>query len=382
MSLCTDLLEQFKKRRLAVLQDDLGDLQAVIVAPAQEITADEVNRILDLTGGLTFVALSPDRASAFMLSPMVRGGINGKTSASAPRFDQLTSVEAREGVSTGISAADRAKTISILGASNPHPRSLVKPGHIFPVPTKTGGSLVKAEIPEAALDAVTLAGFSDAALFVDLLDPHGAFITGENVAKWAKDAGIPLISISEIIRYRLIKEPLVTKIAEASLPTKNGGELKAIAYRSSINNVEHIALVKGALAKDRPVLTRVQVENTLSDVFGGGEPPTKHQITDALAALEEHESGVLLYLRRASLGESFDSTSIESSLHSHETRESTRMREYGVGAQILRDLGVSQIELLSSTKRNLIGLDTFGIKIVSQRAIPSHGNKQHGVADV
>jgi 3,4-dihydroxy 2-butanone 4-phosphate synthase/GTP cyclohydrolase II len=371
MSECSNKLEQFTRARLAVLQDDLGDRQAVIVSPAQEISATEVNRILHLSGGLTFVALSPERAAAFMLSPMARRDVKSSSFVEQPKFSQLTSVEAREGVSTGISAADRARTISILGLPHPQPRALIKPGHIFPVSTKTGGSLVKAEIPEAALDLVKLAGFSDAAMFVDLLDQNGAFITGDSVAKWAASNAIPLISISDLIRYRLIKEPLVAKIAESSLPTLAGGNLKAIVYRSKINDVEHLALVKGQFKADRPVLTRVQVENTVADVFGGNEPTTRVQISNALNALKESESGILLYLRRASLSETLDPRATALAPENHENAAPAGMREYGVGAQILRDLGVSQIELLSSTKRTLIGLDSFGITIVSQRAIPT-----------
>ncbi len=368
---CPDKIERFTKDRIAVLQDDLGDLQAVIVAPAQEISAPAVNQILHMSGGLTFVALSPERAAAFMLSPMTSRNVNSSSLSATPRFSQLTSVEAREGVSTGISAADRARTIGILGARSPHPRALVKPGHIFPVSTKTGGSLVKAEIPEAALDLVKLAGFSDAALFVDLLDQNGAFITGDSVAEWADRNAIPLISISELIRHRLIKEPLITRIAESSLPTLAGGALKAFVYHSKINDVEHVALVKGELKTDEPVLTRVQVENTVADVFGGANPPTREQISNALNALSESERGILLYLRRASLNETFDPHAANLSKQNHDHAAPPGMREYGVGAQILRDLGISNIELLSSTKRNLIGLDTFGITIVSQRAIPS-----------
>jgi 3,4-dihydroxy 2-butanone 4-phosphate synthase/GTP cyclohydrolase II len=208
-------------------------------------------------------------------------------------------------------------------------------------------------------------------MFVDLLDQNGAFIAGESVAKWAASNAIPLISISELIRYRLIKEPLVTKIAESSLPTLAGGNLKAIVYRSKINDVEHLALVKGQFKADRPVLTRVQVENTVADVFGGNEPTTRVQISNALKAIKESESGILLYLRRASLSETLDPRATALAHENHENAAPAGMREYGVGAQILRDLGVSQIELLSSTKRTLIGLDSFGITIVSQRAIPT-----------
>jgi len=370
MSVCAQQIEAFASTRLCVLRDDIGDNRSVLVAPAQDSKPDEINRILSTTGGLTFVAITPERAASFMLSPMC-GVTSTKRQTLRPGvLAQYTSVEAREGVSTGISAADRATTIRILGGAHPHPRSLVKPGHIFPVGTRQGGCLVKAEIPEAALDAVTLAGFSDAALFVDFLDSAGEFLSATEATRWAREHKIPTITISELIQHRLILEPLVVRLSEAMLPTREAGTVKAIAYRSTIHDVEHVALVKGDLATDKPVVVRVQVENTVSDVFGGASPATRPQITGSLRALAEHASGVLLYLRRGSLLESPLFNDSTPALHTS-SREAAGMREYGVGAQILRNLGITQIELLSSSQKNLIGLDSFGISVVAQRPIPA-----------
>jgi len=371
MSASEKQLKAFAKNRLCVLRDDIGDNRSVLVAPAADISAAEVNRIISLTGGLTFVAVSAERASAFMLSPMP-GAINSRASlSSGGHLAQYISVEAREGVTTGISAADRACTLRVLGCAHPHPRSLVKPGHIFPVATRSGGCLVKAEIPEAALDIVTLAGFSDAALFVDFLDRDGSFISADAASEIARAEELPVFTISELIRHRLIIEPLVARLSEASLPTLDAGTVKAIAYRSKIHDVEHIALVKGEIDPQKPALVRVQVENTVADVFGGSTPSTRQQLKESLKAISEHGSGVLLYLRRGSLIES-PLFSVQAEIEKSAPRETSGMREYGVGAQILRDLGVTQIELLSSTQKHLIGLDSFGISVVSQRPIPNH----------
>lgn len=364
-------LQAFAAKRLCVLRDDIGDDRSVLVAPAQNITTTEVNRIISMTGGLTFVALSPERASAFMLSPMTRVPAIRADRRGGCVLDQFTSVEAREGVSTGISAADRATTIRALGEAHPHPRSLIKPGHIFPVGTKSGRSLVKAEIPEAALDVVLLAGFLDAALFVDFLDLSGELLSSDAATTWAKAHEVPVVTISQIIRHRLLREPLIARLSEADLPTREAGTVRAIAYRSTIHDVEHVALVKGELQLDKPVLVRVQVENTVSDVFGGDSPATRRQIKGSLQALNERGRGVLLYLRRRSL-EDLDVFQPALSTKAPPSSPATLgMREYGVGAQILRDLGISQIELLSSSHKNLIGLDSFGITVVAQRAIPS-----------
>jgi 3,4-dihydroxy 2-butanone 4-phosphate synthase/GTP cyclohydrolase II len=361
-------LATFGKSRLCVLCDDIGDDRSVLVAPAHEISEAEVNQILSFTGGLTFVALSPERASALMLSSMQRPqGANPAASTSAT-FAQYTSVEAREGVSTGISAADRATTIRILGASTPLPRALVKPGHIFPVETKPGSTLVRAAIPEAAIDIITKAGYSDAALFVDLLDRAGEIMPSAAAQQWAARHGLPLFSISEIIRERLVHEPLVERLSEATIPTRRAGEVKAVAYRSQIHDVEHVALVKGTLDVSAPVLVRVQVEQLIADVFGGNQPATRKQIDNSLEAIGRRGSGVFLYLRRKKLHD--DPVLSSTTSQRPEAAHAGMMREYGVGAQILRDLGITQIELLSSTKRSLVGLESFGMVVSDQIPIP------------
>jgi 3,4-dihydroxy 2-butanone 4-phosphate synthase/GTP cyclohydrolase II len=217
------------------------------------------------------------------------------------------------------------------------------------------------------LDLIKLSGFSDAALYLDLLDGDGEFVGLSKASQIAEKLQIPQLTISDIIHHRLILEPLVWRISEATVPTLKGGSLRAIAYRSKIHRLEHVALVKGELSTKEPVLVRVQVENTVADVFGGDSPPGRQQISSSLKAIDESASGVLLYLRRDSLREASNiANSAPSKLGAVDRNQ---MRDYGVGAQILRDLGVKEIELLSSTQRNLIGLDTFGLKIVRQRGV-------------
>ncbi len=365
-----DFLEELTRSRLGVLIDDLGSSRAALVAPAQEISAELVNRALALSGGLTFVALSQERAAALMLPEMSRPEPSAAPNArEGDSLKMLSSVEAREGITTGISASDRAATLRILGAKMPHPRDLVKPGHIFPVEARTGGVLVKAAIPEGALDLVSLAGFSDAALFIDLLGASGELLSSEEAARFASDHGIAAAALSELISYRLHREPLVTRTAEATIPSQIAGELRGITYRSAIHDVEHIALVKGDVSHGGPVLVRVQAENTLSDVFGGGSRSSRAQLQASLRAIAERGSGVLLYLRRPHIEET------NGERHSVQTpaqraNQARMMREYGVGAQILRDLGITQIEVLSSSSKSLSGLASFGLTIVSQQPIP------------
>lgn len=365
MSLITDRLAQFATSKLAVLLDDAGSGRAVIIAPTEGISAELVNEIITLSGGLTFVALSPERASAFLLSSMTRGhpGANTVSQHSIPLY---TSVEARSGVTTGISAADRATTLRILGEATPQPRALVRPGHIFPVETKAGGVLVRPAIPEAALDLVSMSGFTDAVLFMDLLDQSGDLLNVADTRALAERRKLTLFSISELIQYRLAREPLISRVAEATIPTKQAGELRAVVYRSVLHEMEHIAYVKGTVSPDEPVLVRVQSENTLADVFGGTTPPSRKHLHNSLRAIGERGCGIVLYLRKPLIAEG-DSTPNE-----HSSPSTAQMREYGIGAQILRDLGAGQIELMSSTNRALMGLSSFGISVTRQIAIPDY----------
>lgn len=376
MSPLPAFLSQLSSSRLGIVVDDIGPPRAALIAPAHGMTPELMNRALSLSGGLTFVAVSAERAAAFMLPEMTRPSparSDRATSTAADSLKMLCSVEAREGISTGISASDRAATVRILGSETPHPRDLVKPGHIFPVEVRSGGVLVKAALAEGALDIVRLAGFSDAALFIDLVGPSGELLSASESCRFAAEQGLPLVGLSQLISYRLHREPLVTRTAEAVIPSRIAGELRGITYRSKIHDVEHIALIKGDVGHGGPVLVRVQAESTLSDVFGGGNRSSRALLQASLQAIAERGSGVLVYLRRPAFEDPIDAGQ---SLASGSAKPASMMREYGVGAQILRDLGVSQIEVLSSSSRSLTGLASFGLTIVSQQPLPGVDSAQ------
>lgn len=369
MSNFSQFLAAFKQSRIGILVDDLSSSRAALIAPAGELSADQINRVLTISGGLTFVAISPERASAFMLATMARPATSRQRTLPTTQTSQYVSVEAREGITTGISAADRAKTLQILGAQIAQPRALVKPGHIFPVETRAGGVLVKTAIPEGALDIVKMIGATDAALFVDLLDAQGELIDEQGAEACARRENLPFIHLSELIRYRLQQEPLVARVAEAMLPTTLAGDVRAIVYRSIISDVEHVALVKGDVSGDAPVLVRVQAEHTVPDVFGGDSPASRSHLQNSLKEVGERGRGIILYLRRPFIDPK--GSSIQHLKDSPPSRSTNRMREYGVGAQILRDLGVTQVELLTSSTHLLEGLPSFGITVVAQHPIPN-----------
>lgn len=352
------LLADFKEKKLCLLRGQQN--HTVAISPASSMTAERMNSLLLISATEVHVALGPARTEALFLSPM-----NAERLESGGPSSHCISVEAREGITTGISAADRAKTVAILGEKTPQAKKLIRPGHVFPVRGREGGVLVRNDIPEGALDIVKLAGFSDAAAYVSVLDERGENPDSDKTKEIARTHQLPLFHFTEIIKHRLRTERLVKRIAKAKLPTKHGGEFTSYMYQSLLYPGEHIALVKGDIDAQKPVLTRVQPEFTFGDVFGGDTPNSRSKITHALEALKDCDSGVFVYLRRTDLGE------LESQVtdwqQASERPAAAVMQEYGMGAQILRDLGVSKIELLTTTKQNISGLEAFGLEITNQR---------------
>lgn len=323
-------LKDFRSAGYGLLINDESKLEACFVAPAESISPDLVNQISKITGGVFRVVVSKNRAEEFLLDPMFESS------------NELISVEARVGVTTGISAFDRAKTISILGEKRPNPRALVKPGHIFPVVARDGGSLVKGSLVEGALDLVIAAGFSDASLYVELLD-DGAPPTAESIEK----IDCPKIKLSELIAHRLNNENLVELIAESKVPLRDFGLAEAKVFYVPLHGVEHVAFIKGKITKDKPIMTRVQRESTIDDLF-----VSDGVLQKSLKRLGEEDSGIFLYLRRPE----------KNSLREQLT-DTPKMREYGIGAQVLKLLGAQKLNLLSSTTTSYLGLDAFGLEI-------------------
>ena len=361
--------ESFRAKRPVILLDDTDTVKrSALIFPAEQATADLVNYCLQRTLGATIhVALSPLRADALQLEPM---GYNRfepqKPRVHTPR--DLVSVEARKNVTTGISAADRAETIRVLGMHDPNPREIVKPGHIFPIRVREGGVLVRSAIAEGALDVSTLSGFRDAACFLEIFNDTGEYVDENQLAELTKKEDLAQITISELIEYRLRHEQLIQRINEVRLPTSYESDMKAYLYRSYVHKGDHIAIVKGDITPDTPVLTRVHPEDTFIDVFGNPKDGSNTPLHLALKAISKSDVGVLIYLRRP------DQTPLARSLQRKNQNErpvGTRMKEYGLGAQILRDLGVRKINLLASSEAPEIGLASYGLTVVHQQPLIS-----------
>jgi 3,4-dihydroxy 2-butanone 4-phosphate synthase/GTP cyclohydrolase II len=357
----------FRVRRPVILLDDTDTVKrSALIFPAEQASADLVNFCLQSTHGATIqVALSPLRADALQLEPMGYNRFEAhKPHTHTPR--ELVSVEARKNVTTGISAADRAETIRVLGMHEPNPREIVKPGHIFPIRVREGGVLVRSALAEGALDMSILSGFRDAACFLEIFNNRGEYADESQLADLTKKEELAQITISELIEYRLRHEQLIQRINEVRLPTSYESDMKAYLYRSHVHKGDHIAIVKGIITPDTSVLTRVHPEDTFIDVFGNPKDGSNTPLHLALKAISEAKVGVLIYLRRP------DQTPLARSLlreNQNERPVGTRMKEYGLGAQILRDLGVRKINLLASSEAPEIGLASYGLTVVHQQPL-------------
>jgi len=366
------LLQEFKQRGVIFISDTTADrARTALVSPAVSMTADLFNQVLTLSRSNAYVVISRARAAGFWLTEM-NDPRRSLSKAQDSELLGLVSVEAREGVTTGISSADRSLTIELLGAPQPNPRALVRPGHVFPILAREGGVLVRTALPEAALDITTLADFSDAALYMDLLDDRGDFLQLDAAKRVANENKIPFLELEQLVSYRLQNERFVSKVAESLLPTRGAGEMRSCMFQSTLHEGDHIALVKGSWEPDEAVLVRVQPEFTFSDVFGGDTPPSRQNIQSSLEMIGARGKGVLLYLRRPQSGQLQEQ--IAHWPESPQTKPGLLMREYGIGAQILSELGVRKIELITNSKKNLVGLNPFGIEIVKQIPL-SEGSK-------
>jgi 3,4-dihydroxy 2-butanone 4-phosphate synthase / GTP cyclohydrolase II len=380
---------QFKERKLGIVVDDSAtSARSILIIPAQDATPERTNELITLSRGVLFVAITTLKAEEFQLGEMTRnrtesrfalaGGVSlAKSYATRKCF---VSVEARSGVATGISASDRATTLRVIGGAQTDPRLLVSPGHVFPVEAVAGGVLVRAGLPEAAIDCVRgipLSTYSDVAGYMDCLNENGALASTEYVTELAKAHAIPLVTISSIVRHRLTFEPLVTQVAHAKMPTHLAGMLHAYTFKSLLHNGEHLALVKGDITTPEPVLTRVQAESTFGDLFGEGGRSSREQLHRSLHLIGERGRGVLIYLSRAARGGVQDELAQLAAVSTNVKQEGAEtrpisgvlVRQYGIGAQILRSLGVNELELLSHRSGHIEGLSDFGLSVAKRTGL-------------
>jgi 3,4-dihydroxy 2-butanone 4-phosphate synthase / GTP cyclohydrolase II len=368
-----DALKEIRRGRMVVVRDSLErENEADLVMAAQKATAADINFMIRHGGGLICTALTRERALKLGLSSMVPEEEN--TQPLGCNF--TVSVDARKGVTTGISAADRAATVRVL--SNPRTASydLVRPGHVFPVRARAGGVLTRAGHTEAAVDLARLAGFSPVGVMCEVLDDGGKPAHGRPLEEMARRYRLKLITIEQLIEYRKHTEKLVDRVATAQLPTEYG-TFMAYVYSCPSQNREHLALVMGRVSSSRPVLVRVHSQCLTGDTLHSLRCDCREQLDSAMRKVAEYGEGVILYLSQEGRGIGLTNKIRAYALQDRgfDTVQANErlglpadMRDYSVGAQILADLGVRKMHLLTNNPTKISGIERYGLRIL--RRIP------------
>jgi len=372
-----EVIAAMRKGRMVIMTDDAQrENEGDLVLAARSVTPSLINFMAREGRGLICAPVSQARAEKLGLSRMVP--------RNEERFgtDFTVSVDAAKGITTGISAHDRAATLRVLGKASPRADDLVQPGHIFPVRAKEGGVLVRAGHTEAAVDLAKLAGLGDAAVICEILNPDGSMARWADLIEFKKRHGLKLGTIQDLIEHRRRKERLVVREQVVKLPTEYG-MFDLHLYRAVTDGSHHLALVKGKPKAKDAVLVRVHSECLTGDVFASRRCDCGNQLHDALRRIAQEGKGVLVYMRQEGRG-----IGLPAKIHAYRLQEkgldtveanrklgfSADLREYGIGAQILTDLGVRRMRLLTNNPKKVVGLAGYGLELVDQVPIRTQPN--------
>jgi 3,4-dihydroxy 2-butanone 4-phosphate synthase/GTP cyclohydrolase II len=368
LSSVEDIIEDARNGRMFILVDDENrENEGDLVIPAQMATPEAINFMAKHGRGLICLALTRERVEQLNLPLMA----HRNTSRHHTAF--TVSIEAREGVTTGISASDRARTISVAIDPTKGSDDIASPGHVFPLQAQDGGVLVRAGHTEAAVDIARLAGLNPSGIVCEIMNDDGTMARMPDLVRFAQFHRLKIGTIADLIAYRLRHDRIVERILETSLTSIHGGTFRMSVYINRIAYAEHIALVKGNLAEDGPVLVRMHALNVLNDVLGDAHGGKACHLQNAMRIIGAFGRGVVVLIRephRSSLSDRVRA------LITGTSEETPQLRDYGIGAQILLDLGVKDMILLSDTERTLIGFEGYGLRILDRQPI-SGGDGLH-----
>jgi 3,4-dihydroxy 2-butanone 4-phosphate synthase / GTP cyclohydrolase II len=365
-------IEEIRAGRMIVVVDDEDrENEGDLTMAAEKVTPEAINFMAKYGRGLICLAMTPERLDYLRIGPMTREN----TSPYGTAFYE--SIEARDGVTTGISAHDRARTIQVAIDPASRAADLVRPGHVFPLAARKGGVLVRAGQTEASVDLARMAGLIPAGVICEIMNEDGTMARVPDLIEFCNKHSLKMLTVAELIRYRMQNESHVLRVGEAMLPTRNG-EFRMIAFENQLDGESHVALVRGDVEHaEGPVLVRMHSHCLAGDVFGGSLCDCQQVLDRSLEMIAGEGTGALIYLHQTSKGFNVDDEK-RLAFH-HERRQTTHLpahqrktqREIGVGAQILSNLNIRSIRLLTNHPKRVAGLEGFGISIVEQVPVPT-----------